>query len=236
MRKSLYRSALGTLCLLVLFAVRANATSITPGIDFSGGSGGSITFNGTTFNISGAPITQVENLRTSSIFPVSGGILDIITANCIQNCSVSHPRSTDVFANGGLLEIFGTVLGTSGLLLKGTFDANQGLPQFGQKPCPSTTVTLNGNTHQGGFRGCLDVTNINSTLLADLGFAPFLTGGNGYLSQVLVNIAWNGTSFSGSVGSSDLGVTPAAEPASLALLGAGLLILGGLARKKWLPR
>jgi hypothetical protein len=236
MRKSILWGAAVTLCCLVSFTGTANATSITPGIDFSGGSGGSITFNGTTFNITGAPITQVENLRTSSMFPVSGGILDIITANCIQNCSVSHPRSTDVFANGGLLEIFGTVLGTSGLLLKGTFDANQGLPQFGQNPCPSTTVTLNGNTHRGGFRGCLDVTNINSTLLADLGFAPFLTRGNGYLSQVLVNINWNGTSFSGSVGSSDLGVTPAAEPASLALLGAGLLILGGLAKKKLLPR
>ena len=236
MRKNIFWRALGTLCLLVFFAGMANATSITPGIDFSGGSGGSFTFNGTTFDVTSAPITQVENLRTSSTSAVSGGMLDIVTANCIQNCSVSGPRSTDVFANGGFLEIFGTVLGTSGLLLKGTFDANQSLPQFGQSPCPSTTVTLNSTTKHGGFQGCLDITDINSTLLADLGLAPFLTGGNGYLSQILVSVSWNGTSFSGSVGGSDVVVTPAAEPASLALLGAGLLILGGLAKKKLRPR
>jgi hypothetical protein len=225
---------------LALITGLGSATSITPGIDFSGGSGGTVSFDGTTFAVSSAPISQLENLRTSTIFGISGGTLDFFTAPCDKNCTLGGGISTDSFANGGLLQIFGTVLGPgtpSGLLLQGTFDDSQSLPQFGQSPCPVTTVTLNAGTGKGGFRGCLDISNINSTLLTDLGLPVFDTAGNGYLSELLINIAFNGKTFSGSVKSTDLAVTPkAAEPATLALLGTGLLVVGSLAKRKLLLR
>jgi hypothetical protein len=240
MSKKLLGAGTCVLFSLALITGLANATSITPGIDFSGGSGGTVSFDGTTFAVSSAPISQVENLRTSTIFGISGGTLDFFTAPCDKNCTLGGGISTDSFANGGLLQIFGTVLGPgtpSGLLLQGTFDDSQSLPQFGQSPCPLTTVTLNSSTGNGGFRGCLDISNINSTLLTDLGLPGFDTAGNGFLSELLINISFNGSTFSGSVSSTDLAVTPkAAEPATLALVGAGLLLLGNLGRKRLLTR
>ncbi len=127
-----------------------------------------------------------------------------------------------------------------GLLFMGTFDSADGSKLFGEAKCGETSVNLSGKTHSGGLQGCVKVESINPDLLLDLRFPSFDTIGKGYISQFFFDLTFASSSrtWSGSVKGTDVSIVPmtASEPAGLALLGAGLLGLGTLARRKLLAK
>src|SRR5437588_11659926 len=113
---------IGTLALISLALITglASATSLPASqIDFLGGSGGNISFTpapGNTLDVTGAPITGLTQLPTFLNYAISGGYIDVITGSCIIGCTYNTKTksSSDGFADGGLVEIFGSVPGLPG--------------------------------------------------------------------------------------------------------------------------
>ena len=230
-----------TLIALTVLAGTAGAIPVATGVDFSGGSGGTLSYTsglGNALSVTGATIDSVKQRPSNNSFAIVGGLLNLITGGCATGCSINlgTGNSNPHFADGGSISISGSIPSLSGdpsgTLISGTWDSTLVVPQFGQK-CKATEATLNPTSGGVGMNGCALITFINPLLAADLNF-PTGTG-NGFLAELFFDVTLSGSTYSGDILHSDFNLVPSIpEPASLALLGAGLLVLGGLARKKLL--
>lgn len=79
--------------------------------------------------------------------------------------------------------------------------------------------------------------NLDPTTLSIIGFGTVIPN-SGSAGQIYINVTFSVNTFSGTISASHVEVsfTRIPEPASLGLLGAGLLVLGSLARKRLLSR
>lgn len=232
-----------TLVALTLLAgsAAANPLPVATGVDFAGGSGGTLSYTsglGNALSVTGATIDTIKQRPSNDSFAIVGGLLDLITGGCATGCSINPTtlNSNPHFADGGSISITGSIPSLtgdpSGTLISGTWDSTLLVPQFGQT-CKLTAATLNPTTGGVGMRGCALITSINPLLAADLGF-PTLTG-NGFLAELFFDVTLSGSTYSGEILHSDFNLVPSTpEPATLALMGAGLLFLGSLGRKKLL--
>jgi len=240
MRKTLLLSIALT-AMFVALTLSANANSLPPGLemDFAGGSGGNVNFNpavGNVFTVSDAPISSVEQFPSNKFFGITGGYLDLVTGGCMTGCQYFQKgqQETAFFQDGGDITLFGALpeFGISMTkLFEGTFDHTAGSKIFGHKNCQFTNVTLNNKTHKGGLNGCIDVEFVDPQLLAALNF---LTGGGGkgFLSQLFFNLTFS-NGWNGSVMGTDMQIIPGPEPASLVLMGSGLLLGGSVLRRRF---
>lgn len=192
------------------------------GIDFLG-SGGGMTFVpsvGNTFSVSGAGVSTVNRLISPwALHPITSGLLNLTSgaATCVYNSDPSCAANGATFGPGGTLSltggIFGLPAGTS--LVQGSFVSAQ-------------FTNLNGF---GFFGGLLQITSMNSTLLAnlfpDLGSLPRI--GPGTVVQVYGN--WDPTTGSGSIGSTNF-LIAVQEPASLVVMGSAFVVMALLFRRK----
>lgn len=235
------------LFLTVTVAMPAGASSIQPStIDFSGGTGGLVSYTpgvGNSLDITNAPISLVSGFWNSSKYSIVGGILDLITGGCVTGCTINGKTGStnDTFADGGSIEIFGGIpslgIPAGTLLLEGFFDSALDPATWGfRRICSATFSTLSGTKHTGGMNGCVAVTDINTDLLAGLNFPTFKTSGGGYMSQMFLDLTLSLGTYTGSVRSTDILIHPDPEPATLALMGVGLLFVGTLTRKKLISR
>lgn len=236
-------AAVVLLLLTVTIAMPANAGSIQPStIDFTGGTGGLVTYTpgvGNTLDIANAPISLVSGFWNSAKYSITGGVLDLITGGCVTGCIINSKTGStnDTFADGGSIEIFGGIpslgIPSGTLLLSGFFDSALDPSTWGfRRVCTATFSTLSGTKHTGGMNGCVAVTDINTDLLAGLNFPTFKTSGGGYMSQMFLDLTLSLGTFTGAVKSTDILIHPEPEPATLALMGAGLLLIGNLSRKR----
>jgi len=191
-------------------------------VDFVGGKGGSLSFvpyAGNSLSITGAPITCAYNASAGNCSPASGeysiitgGLLSLTTGKdstnfngCVANYS---------FGPGGTISI----TGNSSTLLTGSVSS-------------ATGTCVDGN---GTLTADFDPTYLSPSLLAALGISG--KGVSGTDTESVISLHFGpGTSHSrpasGTIESSTVSATTVVpEPATLSLLGAGLLAMGGLFR------
>jgi hypothetical protein len=194
-----------TLALVVLALSATSAVADT--IEFTASGVGSYTFPGTLGSVLTGTSTDLTARQVlpipSAPIPVPGAVLNF----------------TSGFATGfGLVDTFtsgGTISITGGSCLT---------------PCFIGTFTA-GQYDIGNsiFSGAWVAGDVSPAVWALVGLAPMPTGAWGGLTATLIPVAGSG---GGRVGSVDFSLTRIPEPASLALLGSGLLLAAGMARRK----
>lgn len=241
-------AALGVFALMGfgLLSVTAHAGSLPPGkrIDFgtttTGGTIGYPTGKGSSFSVMNAPITFLQQGPSDKLFAITGGTLDMTTGGCLKGCKFNSKTSAinSFFADGGVISIYGSMPelpgDPNGLLFQGTFNSLLGSKVLGHKACPQTNIALSSKGGKtGGLSGCVQATEFNQQLLADLNFPPS-NGGQGYFGELFFNLTYSPTTgWSGGIKNSDLSVVPTPEPSSLVLFGSVLLVGAGLLRRKF---
>lgn len=197
---------------LVLTAGGAEAVPI----NFTGGTGGTISYSGggaAPLVINDAPVLSVDNGMTT--LPITNGVLDFSTGNFTGGTSTSSGFDS-TYAGGGLLTLVGDVGSGWVTLLSGSF-----LGPVTFTCCLAGTSSLS---------GVLTVSSVDATLASLLGFNLPATGGALGLVQLFEVIPTGpGVAFSGlQAGGSITVVDVIPLPPAVFLMGAGLASLVGL--------
>jgi hypothetical protein len=205
---------------LSLLFLSMSSLALADGIDFAGGSGGSMSFTnalGQKLSVTDAPIDSIVLAsRKDPKFTVSGGLLDFMTgaATNIQPTLTSFgagSSSDDLSISGTVFN--GATQVASGILLTGSFLS--GTLQTGPV---------------GVLGGIFNITSINPDLMLAV-FGSIPPGpSTGSIGQVVFNMEYDGTSYSGTIGSTNL-IASIPEPAGLLLLGSGLILGAGFMRR-----
>ncbi len=192
--------------LVVLVMAITTIPAIADTIEFTSSGFGSYTFAGTL----GSTLTgNTTGVTVKQVLPVSGAPIGL--AGGILNFSSGPATSlgtTNVFAAGGSISITGGACGAGCFV--GTF----------------TGVQL--DISNSLFNAASVFGNVSPTTWALLGLPPQPTGATGSLIGTLIPTGHG----AGLIGSVDFSLMRIPEPTSLALLGSGLLIAGGILRRK----
>lgn len=224
---------------LTLLSSPARAGSVPAGkeLDFSGGKGGSFSYMiglGDTASVKNAPENTVISFPSFLSLVIQDGTLDFTTGPCIATCGEQTKggieSSVPQFGKGGGLTLYGGIpslgIPDGTALLSGVFVPFRGQTAVGMSLSSNPNVS-------SGMTAMLEVLSINPALLAYFNFHPNFTGGNGTLSDLLLQLAFVSPTWNGTIKSSDLLVDPALpEPPTLILLGSAMLFMAYLFRRK----
>lgn len=219
--------------LIVLAIGLTTRSAVALTIDFIGSSGGNISYLGGATFLTGTNL-PIDSLFTippggSSTISITGGLMNFTTGAYLGGINLGGGAFLSTYGSGGGFGIIGGIpslgIAAGTTLMTATFATN---PTFQ-------------NLGVGGFgnvSGGLNVTSLNSALAASFGLPSGPIGsGTGAFSQL--NLAINpvslpfgpGIGFTASQSSANI-VATISEPASLLLLGLGLLVIGFFGRQK----
>jgi hypothetical protein len=194
---------------LMLLATPVLASSV----DFSN-SGGPLTGSNAGLTLSGSILTSI-NSGSSGLLTGNLGTVSFSTNSLISG-DLQHGG---VFDAGGSFSIIGN--GTDGIpngaIFTGTFS----------EPATWTLITLSNGTHQYTLTAALKGTWFTGITVEGATVQLTMNTGTGFFNG-------SGTLASGDINitGQNIRITPTPEPGTLGMLGAGLLAIGGLVRRK----
>ena len=193
---------------LIALALPMAAFANSGGVDFTN-SGGTLTGSGAGMSLSGSVLIAVNGLNGSGL--VTGNDLGSVSFSTSMLMSGS-PQMGGTFMAGGAFIINGN--GTNGIpntvIFNGTFDG----------PVTWSLITLANGTHNYTLTGSISGTWIGGSWV------------NGATVQLTINTGKGFFNGSTSIASGDTNIDAVPEPGSLTLVGAGLVGLAGMLRRK----
>ena len=211
---------------LTMLPSAARAGSVPPGkdIQFLGGSGGTFTYSigvGSTAGVHGAPMDTVISFPSFTSLGIDSGQLDFTTGPCIATCGEAtvggFAQSVPQFGAGGGLTLYGGIpslgIADGTALIDGTFVP---FTDAGGHTHPAAAFSLFANPGKtSGMDGYLQILSVNPELLSFFNFNPSFTGGEGHLSELLLQLTFVAPTWNGQIEHSSLLVDPALpEPPS----------------------